>query len=202
MSGSVVTFLTETSLQEMQNVFLLIEHANKVIYDYFGVASSFDILICRGTWEMEVQVVARKEGSNLSLPAGAKLVGITDYRLREIVIRFDAAKFGHYLHELIHSIISKSLPHQLREGLAWYFTYKLTEKHRYAMAWPPYWVEELYVNPVRRLAKMVGGNDNDDDFLKDLATGKATIEYALLPEDIADLFLPEELFYAKKRYGK
>jgi hypothetical protein len=198
MSGSVATFLTEASSAEMQNISLLIEHANRIVYDYFGIASSFDILICRGNWEMEVQVAARKERSNPPLQAGIKLIGLTDYRLREIVIRFDAAKFGHYLHELIHSIISKSLPHQLREGLAWHFTYKLIEKQqRYAMAGPPGWVEELYVSPVRRLAEMVG-----DDFLRDLATEKATIEYALLPEEVADLFLPEEIFYAKKRHRK
>jgi hypothetical protein len=193
MSYSLVTFLTEMSSEELQNILLLIERANKIIFDHFGLRSSFDILICRGDWEMEVQVATRRERSGLSFPVGAKLIGITDYRLREIVIRFDVARFGHYLHELIHSIIDKSLPHQLREGLAWYFTYRLLEKHRYAIAWPPPWMEELYVRPVRRLAEMVS-----DDFLKDLATGKASIDHTLLPPDIASLFLPEELFHARK----
>ncbi len=191
---SVITFLTESSSQEIQNISLLIKYANKIIHDYFGIDSSFDVLICRGGWEMEVQVLSRKENSNLSTPNGEKIVGMTDYRLGEIVIRYDAAKFGHYLHELIHSVMSKNHSHQLKEGLAWYFTERLTE-HRYTKAYPPSWAVTMYVEPVRQLARIIG-----DDFLRDLSLGKATLELNLLPENVKELFLAEELFYSKYRY--
>jgi hypothetical protein len=126
-----------------------------------------------------------------------RFVGITDYHLEEIVIRCDIARFGHYLHELIHGIISKTHPHQLREGLAWYFTLKLTEGYRYVRPSYPSWVDALYVYPVNMLAKIVG-----DEFLKDLAVGKASVQYDLLPRDVQDLFVSEEVFYSKKRYHK
>jgi hypothetical protein len=45
------------------------------------------------------------------------------------------------------------------------------------------------------LAEIVG-----DEFLKDLAVGKASIQYGLFPRDVQELFLPEEVFYLKKRY--
>jgi hypothetical protein len=41
-----------------------------------------------------------------------------------------------------------------------------------------------------------------DEFLKDLAVGKASIQYDILPRDVQDLFMPEEVFYLKKRYLK
>jgi hypothetical protein len=55
----------------------------------------------------------------------------------------------------------------------------------------------LYVYPVNRLAEIVG-----DEFLKDLAVGKASIQYDLLPRDVQDLFVSEEVFYSKQRYHK
>ena len=55
----------------------------------------------------------------------------------------------------------------------------------------------LYVYPVKRLAEIVG-----NDFLKDLAVGKASIQYDLLPTDVQNLFMSEEVFYSKKRYHK
>jgi hypothetical protein len=144
---------------------------------------------------MEVQVISRKSQSMLSMYSDTRFVGITDYRLEEIVIRCDIARFGHYLHELIHGIISKTHPHQLREGLAWYFTLKLTEGYRYVRPSYPSWVDVLYVYPVNRLAEIVG-----DEFLKDLAVGKASMQYDLLPRDVQDLFVSEEAFYSKKRH--
>ena len=144
---------------------------------------------------MEVQIISRKGQSTLSMYNDTKFVGITDYRLEEIVIRCDIARFGHYLHELIHGIISKSHTHQLREGFAWYFTLKLTEGYRYVRPSYPSWVDMLYLYPVNRLAEIVG-----DEFLKDLAIGKASIQNDLLPRDVQDLFLTEEVFYSKKRY--
>ena len=190
-----VSFLTSATSEEVDKILLWVNHANKIINDYFGTVTSFDVLICRGSWEMEVQVISRKNQSTFSHLSDTKFVGITDYHLREIVIRFDIARFGHYLHELIHGVISNSHPHQLREGFAWYFTLKLTERCRYVRPPYPSWVDGLYVFPVKKLAEILG-----DEFLKDLTVGKASLQSDLLPRDIQDLFLPEEVFYAKKRY--
>ncbi len=190
-----VSFLTGTTNEEVKKVTSWIKYANKIINDYFGIVTSFDVLICRGRWDMEVQIISRKGQSTLSMYNDTKFVGITDYRLEEIVIRCDIARFGHYLHELIHGIISKSHTHQLREGFAWYFTLKLTEGYRYVRPSYPSWVDMLYLYPINRLAEIVG-----DEFLKDLAIGKASIQNDLLPRDVQDLFLTEEVFYSKKRY--
>jgi hypothetical protein len=179
-----VSFLTGATAEEIKKVSSWVKYANKIINDHFGIVTSFDILICRGRWEMEVQVISRKSQSPFSMYNDTKFVGITDYRLGEIVIRSDIARFGHYLHELIHGIISNRHSHQLREGFAWYFTLKLTERYR-------------YVRPSYMLAEIVG-----DEFLKDLAVGKASIQHDLLPRDVQELFLPEEVFYSKKRYLK
>jgi len=190
-----VSFLTGTTNEEVKKVTSWIKYANEIINDYFGMVTSFDVLICRGRWDMEVQIISRKGQSTLSMYNDTKFVGITDYRLEEIVIRCDIARFGHYLHELIHGIVSKSHTHQLREGFAWYFTLKLTEGYRYVRPSYPSWVDMLYLYPVNRLAEIVG-----DEFLKDLAIGKASIQNDLLPMDVQDLFLTEEVFYSKKRY--
>jgi hypothetical protein len=190
-----LSFLTGTTNEEVKKVTSWIKYANEIINDYFGMVTSFDVLICRGRWDMEVQIISRKGQSTLSMYNDTKFVGITDYRLEEIVIRCDIARFGHYLHELIHGIISKSHTHQLREGFAWYFTLKLTEGYRYVRPSYPSWVDMLYLYPVNRLAEIVG-----DEFLKDLAIGKASIQNDLLPRDVQDLFLTEEVFYSKKGY--
>lgn len=196
-----INFLTDASSEEIQKISALIEHANNTIDKYFGIRTAFDVLICRGSWEMEVQVISRRneassEGSG-SIYSDTKFVGMTDYRLQEIVIRCDIAKYGHYLHELIHGIISRSHTHQLREGMAWYFTLKLTEDYRYARPSYPSWVDEMYVYPTKRLAEIVG-----EEFLKDFAIGRASLDYESLPKDVQELFLPEEIFYAEKRHRK
>jgi hypothetical protein len=190
-----VTFLTDATNDEIEKVSSWINYANRIIHDYFGITTSFDVLICRGRWEMEVQVISRRYQSQLLRYNDSKFVGITDYHLEEIVIRSDIARFGHYLHELIHGILSKDHTHQLKEGLAWYFTLKLTERYRYVRPSYPSWVDELYIYPVNMLAKIVG-----NEFLKDLAIGKACVQHDLLSKDLQDLFLDEELFYSKKRY--
>ena len=190
-----VSFLTGTTNEEVKKVTSWIKYANKIINDHFGMVTSFDVLICQGRWDMEVQIISRKGQSTLSMYNDTKFVGITDYHLEEIVIRCDIARFGHYLHELIHGIISKSHTQQLREGFAWYFTLKLTEGYRYVRPSYPSWVDMLYLYPINRLAEIVG-----DDFLKDLAIGKASIQNDLLPRDVQDLFLTEEVFYSKKRH--
>jgi hypothetical protein len=188
-----LSFLTSVASEEVEKISSWVEFANKMIQDCFGVVTSFDVLICRGRWEMEVQVISRKSQSTFSMYDDTRSIGITDYHLEEIIIRCDIARFGHYLHELIHGIISKNHPHQLREGLAWYFTLKITEQYRYVRPSYPFWVDMLYVYPVNRLAEIVG-----DDFLKDLAIGRASIQYDLLPRDVQDLFLPEGIFFSKK----
>jgi hypothetical protein len=193
-----ITFLTKANRDEAKKISLFVEHANKMIKDYFGIVTEFDILICHGSWEMEVQIISRaKELLQRSIYGRTKFAGITDYTLKEIVIRYDIAKFGHYLHELIHGIISKSLTHQLREGLAWYFTLKLTETHKYVRPSCPLGVNEMYIVPTHRLAEIVG-----EEFLKDLAVGKASLDYELLPKEIQGLFLSEEIFYAENRCEK
>ncbi len=192
-----VFFLTDATSEEVKKASSWVKYANKMIYDHFGIVTSFDVLMCRGRWEMEVQVISRKGQYTLPVYDHMKFVGITDYHLEEIVIRYDIARFGHYLHELIHGILNSSHPHQLREGFAWYFTLKLTEGYRYVRPSYPSWVDMLYLYPVNRLAEIVG-----DDFLKDLAIGNASIQNDLLPRDVQDLFLPEEVFYSKKRHLK
>jgi hypothetical protein len=192
---SEVSFITGATSEEVKKISSWVKYANKMINDHFGIVTSFDVLICRGRWEMEVQVISRRSQSMLSMYNDTRFVGITDYRLEEIVIRCDIARFGHYLHELIHGIISKTHPHQLREGLAWYFTLKLTEEYRYVRPSYPSWVDVLYVYPVNRLAEIVG-----DEFLKDIAVGTASVQYDLLPRDVQDLFVSEEVYYSKKRY--
>lgn len=195
---SAINFLTDLSSDEVRKISSLIETANDTIDKYFGIATTFDVLICRGSWEMEVQVISRrKETLERAIHSDTRFVGMTDYRLQEIVIRCDIAKYGHYLHELIHGIISKSHTHQLREGMAWYFTLKLTEDFRYVRPTYPAWVDEMYVYPTRRLAEIVG-----EEFLKDFALGKASLDYESLPKDVQELFLPEEIFYAEKRGRK
>jgi hypothetical protein len=54
---------------------------------------------------------------------------------------------------------------------------------------------ELYVYPVKKLAASLG-----QGFLKDFGLGNATIHEEAFSQDIKDLFLPEEVFYTKKRY--
>ncbi len=190
-----INFLSHLSSEEVQKILSLVKTANDAIDKYFGIVTTFDILICRGSWEMEVQVISRrKEATERFIYSDTRFVGITDYRLQEIVIRCDVAKYGHYLHELIHGIISKNHTHQLREGLAWYFTLKLTENYRYVRPSCPNWVYEIYVYPTKRLAEIVG-----EEFLKDFALGRATLDHESLPTDVQELFLPEEVFYSDKR---
>jgi hypothetical protein len=176
---------------------MLIESANNIIYEYFGTTTSFDIIICRGSWEMEVQIISRIHNLSSGQYYNTKSAAITDYRLKEIIVRFDVAKFGHYLHELVHGILSTRHSHQLREALAWYFTLLLTESKRYLQPHYHDMLNGLYIYPVKKMASVVG-----QEFLKDFALGKATILEEAFSQDVRDLFLPEEVFYTKKRYFK
>lgn len=186
-----ITFLGENTAEEARKIVALIDSANEMIMGYFGIRSTYDIIICKGNWEMEVQVLSREKSAGRS---SDRLAGITDYRLKEIVIRSDKARFAHYLHELIHGIIAKSHPHQLREALAWYFTLKLLEPYRYLRPRYPAQIDSLYVAPARKLAALVG-----DDFLKDFAVGRGSLDATdKFPDDVRALFLPEEAFYAKE----
>lgn len=111
-----ITFLTKVTNEEIVKVVALIDNANNIIDKYFGVRTSFDIVICRGGWEMEIQFISRRLESPLKLYDDTKSVAITDYRLKEIIIRFDLAKFGHYLHELLHGIISIEYTQELEKA--------------------------------------------------------------------------------------
>lgn len=179
----------------MQKVFAIIDAATNVIYEYFGARTAFDIIICRGCWEMEVQIISRIHNFSSGQIYNTKSAGITDYRLKEIVFRYDIARFGHYLHELIHGILSSRHPHQMREGLAWYFTLLLTESKRYLQPRYPSMLNALYIFPVKKMATVMG-----QEFLKDFALGRATVLEEAFSQDVKELFLPEEVFYAKKRY--
>jgi hypothetical protein len=191
-----IIFLTEEiTKEEMKKVLALVESVNKIVDGYFGIRPSFDIVICRGSWEMEIQCISRRPEISPEKYDDTRSTPITDCHLQEIVIRYDSAKFGHYLHELIHGVVYKGHTRQLREGLAWYFTLRLTEEYRYVRPSCQSWIDDLYIRPIRKLAHVVG-----DDFLKDFATGRASIEEDALSSDIQELFLPEEFFYAKGRY--
>lgn len=195
LSQSDIVFLSQTSSAHFQKVTTFIDIANNMVYEYFGTKTNFDIIICYGSWEMEVQIVSRIHNLHSGQHYTTKSAAITDYRLKEIVVRCDIAKFGHYLHELIHGILGKKHSHQLKEGLAWYFTKVLTGPKVYLMPALPVFMMELYVSPVRELAGIMG-----EEFLKDFALGKANIHEEAFSKEVRDLFLPEEVFYTKKRY--
>ena len=56
-----MTFLDDNMrVEEKQKVRMFIDIANTMIVQYFGVIErNFDIVICSGDWEMEVQIVSR-----------------------------------------------------------------------------------------------------------------------------------------------
>jgi hypothetical protein len=195
LSHSDILFLSQSSSSQFQKVTTFIDIANNMIYEYFGKKTNFDIIICHGSWEMEVQIVSRIHNLHSGQYYTTKSAAITDYRLKEIVVRCDIAKFGHYLHELIHGILGKKHSHQLKEGLAWYFTEVLTAPKVYLMPSLSVFILESYVSPVRKLAGILG-----EGFLKDFALGNAYVHEEAFTKDIRDLFLPEEVFYTKKRY--
>jgi hypothetical protein len=195
LSQSDIVFLSQSSSSQFQKVTAFIDIANNMIYEYFGTKTDFGIIICHGSWEMEVQIVSRIHNLHSGQYYTTKSAAITDYRLKEIVVRCDIAKFGHYLHELIHGILDIKHSHQLKEGLAWYFTEVLTGPKVYLMPALPLLMMELYLSPVRELAGVLG-----EEFLKDFALGNANIHEEAFSKEIRDLFLPEEVFYAKKRY--
>jgi hypothetical protein len=195
LSQTEIVFLSEPPKSDIQKVSSLIDAATNIIYEYFGARTAFDIIICRGCWEMEVQIISRIHNFSSGQFYNTKSAGITDYRLKEIVFRYDIARFGHYLHELIHGILSSRHPHQMREGLAWYFTLLLTESKRYLQPRYPSMLNALYIFPVKKMARVMG-----QEFLKDFALGRATVFEEAFSQDVRELFLPEEVFYAKKRY--
>ncbi len=182
-------------IERIPDIVTLVDAANEMIARFFGVRSTFDIIICGSSWDMEVQAISRQKSAK-SYENGEILVGLTDYELREIIIRSDKAKFVHYLHELVHGIVSQSHSHQLREALAWYFTLKLLESHDDLKKTPyPPWIDTVYISRVRRLAEIVG-----DEFLKDFALRKCPLHNLNdFPEEVRQLFMPEEVFYAATR---
>jgi hypothetical protein len=158
-----ITFLEETTIEEVSNIVALVDAAYEMISRSLEAESKFDIIVCKGSWDMEVQVISREKFVK-PYKGGESLVGLTDYELKGIII-CDKAKFAHYLHESVHSVVSQSHSHQLREALAWYFTLMPLKPHYYLKEAPyPSWVDSIYVSRVRKLAEIVG-----DEFLKDLA---------------------------------
>jgi hypothetical protein len=191
-SANDVIFLTDLQREKVEKVLMLVYNSNSIIKEFFGVSSSFDVVICRGYWEMELQNVSRRQDllvRNYDVTRST----ITDHHLKEIVIRYDTARFGDYLYGFIMGILSNVHTQQLKEGLAWHFTLHLTQSYRYVRPICPEWIEHYCIYPVNKLARIVG-----DDFLKDFALGRASIQEELLPEDIRQLFLPEEYFYKNK----
>jgi hypothetical protein len=191
-----VQFLYEVDEQEQQKILKMLEIAGKMVSDYFGKRSDYDVLICDGGWCMEVQTIVREsaKGHEYKLH-DMKFLALTDYNLNEIVIRKDVAKFAQYIHEMIHSIIPKRYPHQLREGLAWYFTLEILKPYPYLRPNYPNWVGEMYISPVRSMVKFFG-----HDFIKDFTIGRSEIEESKVPDDAKELFLPEEVFYRRKKF--
>jgi len=190
-----VEFLYEAEERERQKILKMLEIAGKMVSDYFGKKCDYDILVCDGGWCMEVQTISRERGGSEYRLHDIKYLAMTDYDLQEIIIRKDIAKFAQYLHEMIHCIIPKSYPQQLREGLAWYFTLEIMKPYPYLRPNYPNWVADLYINPVRSLVETFGL-----DFIKQFVAGKAEIEESAIPEDAKDLFLPEEVFFRKKKF--
>ena len=188
----IVFFSDYLSRQEISKVLVFVHQANEIIYHYFGTMSNFDLIICKGHQQMQTQIMAKLR-SNVRQNNPREIsnsVAMTDYELKKIIIRHDIAKFGHYLLELILSVLDRFHTHQLREALAWYYALKLTEQFRYVRPSYPIWIDYLYVTPVKRLAKIVG-----EDFLRDLAVGRASIVENAFPADIRKLFMSEEMFY-------
>jgi hypothetical protein len=194
--GTIVFLSDDLLRQEINKVLVFVYQANEIIYHYFGTKSNFDLIICKGHQQMQRQIMSKLRSNGIVQRQQhnpweiINSVAMTDYELKKIIIRHDIAKFGHYLLELILSVLDRSHTHQLREGLAWYYTLKLTEQIRYVRPSYPLWIDYFYVKPVKRLAKIVG-----EDFLRDLAVGRASIEENAFPTDIRKLFMSEEMFY-------
>jgi hypothetical protein len=45
--------------EEKQKISAFISHSNKLVEDYFSCVSTYDIVVRRTKWEMEVQVMSR-----------------------------------------------------------------------------------------------------------------------------------------------
>jgi hypothetical protein len=197
--GNIIILSDNVSHHEVNKILIFVSQANGIINQYFDTESNFDLIICKGDLQMQTQIISKIRGNeivqwqqqkNNNRWQMSKSVALIDYLQRKIVIRNDIAKFGHYLLEFILSILDRSHTHQLREALAWYYTMKLTERFKYVRPPSPMWIDYFYVTPIKRLGNIVG-----DDFLKDLALGKASIEVSAFPMDIKKLFMPEEMFY-------
>jgi len=188
-----MAFFCDVEDSEKQNIVALAAAADKMIFDYFNRSCEFDIIICDGAWSMEVQTISRRKYNESLSFCDTRSISLTDMRLNEIVIRKDKAKFGHYLHEMIHAIIYKGFQEQLREALAWYFTLELTESCRYVRPNYASWVADLYIRPIQAFVLKFG-----KEFVRDFAFGDTEVEDSVLPDDVYRLFLPEEFYNVKK----
>ena len=60
------TFLEETTIREVSNIVALVHAAYEMISCLLGAESKFDIIVCRGSWDMEeVQVIFREKSEAL-----------------------------------------------------------------------------------------------------------------------------------------
>jgi hypothetical protein len=80
-----ITFPEETTIEEVSNIVALVDADNEMISRFLGAESKFDIIVCKGSWDMEVQKISR-EKSVKPYKDGVSLVGLTDYELKEIII--------------------------------------------------------------------------------------------------------------------
>lgn len=147
-----VQFLYEADEKERQKILRMLGIAANIVSNYFGKKSDFDVVIVEDGWSMELQTISRERRRFYD----TKYLAVTDLNLREIVIRKDVARLAQYIHELIHSITPREYPHQLREGLAYYFTLEILKSCECQMPRYSAWVDDLYVKPTRSLVKAFG----------------------------------------------
>ena len=60
-----ITFLEETTIKEISNIVALVHAAYEMISCFLGAESKFDIIVCKGSWDMEVQVIFREKSEAL-----------------------------------------------------------------------------------------------------------------------------------------
>jgi hypothetical protein len=76
----------------------------------------------KGERELRIQIMSKIRGNGIVQRQQqwqghhpherSKLVALTDYELKETIIRNDIATFGNYLHELIYGVLDRSHTYQ------------------------------------------------------------------------------------------
>lgn len=189
--GGKVHFLYDADQKERRKILAMLGMAATMVSEYFGRKCEFDVVICDDAWCMELQAASREHGKRHNI----KYLALTDHNLREVIIRKDVAKFAQYIHEMIHSITPRRYTHQLREAIAYYFTFEILRNHPDLYPTHPPSADELYVRPLGSMVRTLGL-----DVVKRFAIGNAKIKESEVPKDAKDLFLPEHIFYRKKKF--